>query len=170
MSIASNKENDEKLPGQNPSFPSVKTSPIVSAPATKVVSKRKKRQSWSKEVSTIAEYSKRHCKDNWIVVGKLSIESYQFLWHTISHVINPFLSIIKEDGVLVELMGKGSDVHELKWPHIAAEINQIFGSDRTGKQCRERWLNHLRPDIKKGDWTVDEEFMIKYFYKAFGPK
>jgi len=24
---------------------------------------------------------------------------------------------------------------------------------RIGKQCRERWHNHLNPDIKKEDWS-----------------
>ena len=87
-----------------------------------------------------------------------------------SHFKSIVFQHFKEDDILVELMGSGFDGHDLKWPQIAARINQIFGSTRTGKQCRERWLNHLRPDIKKGNWTVDEEFMIEYFYKTFGPK
>ena len=28
---------------------------------------------------------------------------------------------------------------------------------RIGKQCRERWHNHLNPDIKKDKWTEDED-------------
>ena len=31
---------------------------------------------------------------------------------------------------------------------------------RTGKQCRERYVNHLVEGIKKGDWTKDEEDLI----------
>ncbi len=31
---------------------------------------------------------------------------------------------------------------------------------RTGKQCRERWHNHLNPDIKKCAWTEDEDRLI----------
>ena len=31
---------------------------------------------------------------------------------------------------------------------------------RIGKQCRERWFNHLDPDIKKGDWTPDEDAVL----------
>ncbi len=27
--------------------------------------------------------------------------------------------------------------------------------ERTGKQCRERWHNHLGAGIKKGDWTEE---------------
>ena len=38
----------------------------------------------------------------------------------------------------------------IKWSVIAAQL-----PGRIGKQCRERWFNHLDPDIKKGDWTPD---------------
>ena len=40
----------------------------------------------------------------------------------------------------------------IKWSVIAAQL-----PGRIGKQCRERWFNHLDPDIKKGDWTPDED-------------
>ena len=29
--------------------------------------------------------------------------------------------------------------------------------ERTGKQCRERWYNHLDPCVKKGEWTSEVE-------------
>ncbi|CAN8074643.1 unnamed protein product [Agarophyton chilense] len=31
---------------------------------------------------------------------------------------------------------------------------------RTGKQCRERWLNHLQDGIRKGFWTAKEDEII----------
>lgn len=34
---------------------------------------------------------------------------------------------------------------------------------RLGKQCRERWHNHLNPDVKKSSWTAEEDVII---YKA----
>jgi myb proto-oncogene protein len=52
------------------------------------------------------------------------------------------------------------------WTRIAEKLNL----SRTGKQCRERWQNHLRPNIKKGEWTVEEEDMIQNMYQTFGPK
>jgi len=33
-------------------------------------------------------------------------------------------------------------------------------STRTGKQCRERYHNHLQPNIRKGDWTEEEDRII----------
>ncbi len=36
------------------------------------------------------------------------------------------------------------------WAIIALEVSQQNGGTlRTSKQCRERWKNHLSPDIKK---------------------
>lgn len=34
------------------------------------------------------------------------------------------------------------------------KVGESF-SERTGKQCRERWYNHLDPSVKKGDWTAE---------------
>jgi len=31
---------------------------------------------------------------------------------------------------------------------------------RSGKQCRERWVNHLKPEVKKGGWTHEEDELI----------
>ena len=39
-----------------------------------------------------------------------------------------------------------------------------FIPGRTGKQCREHWNNCLNPDLVKGDWTSEEDFLIMYFY------
>lgn len=56
------------------------------------------------------------------------------------------------------------------WSNIAEAVNAAKQKSRTGKQCRERYLNHLRPNIKKGFWTKEEEAMIKFYYETFGPK
>ena len=40
--------------------------------------------------------------------------------------------------------------------------------DRTGKQCRERYMNHLQGGIKKGDWTPEEDRIIIEQQKLLG--
>ena len=35
---------------------------------------------------------------------------------------------------------------------------------RTFKQCREHWNNCVNPDLIKGKWTPEEDFLIMYFY------
>ena len=39
---------------------------------------------------------------------------------------------------------------------------------RNGKQCRERWLNHLSPDIRKGVWSDHEERTLKEAHAKLG--
>ena len=41
---------------------------------------------------------------------------------------------------------------------------------RNGKQCRERWRNHLRPELNKGDWTQDEDVTIWSRVQQLGTK
>lgn len=31
---------------------------------------------------------------------------------------------------------------------------------RLGKQCRERWFNHLDPSVKKTEWTSHEDEIL----------
>ncbi|RRT35859.1 hypothetical protein B296_00050498 [Ensete ventricosum] len=39
---------------------------------------------------------------------------------------------------------------------------------RCGKSCRLRWVNYLRPDIKRGNFTKEEEEMIIRLHEAYG--
>lgn len=41
---------------------------------------------------------------------------------------------------------------------------------RIGKQCRERWHNQLRPDIKREAWTDDEEIILIGCHLRLGNK
>jgi len=51
------------------------------------------------------------------------------------------------------------------WAQIATELHM-----RNGKQCRERWRNHLRPELNKGDWTQDEDVTIWSRVQQLGTK
>lgn len=42
--------------------------------------------------------------------------------------------------------------------------------NRGGKQCRERWYNHLREGINKDQWSQQEEWVLALGVKAFGHK
>eukprot|EP00004_Rigifila_ramosa_P026206 TRINITY_DN8061_c0_g1_i1.p1 TRINITY_DN8061_c0_g1~~TRINITY_DN8061_c0_g1_i1.p1 ORF type:complete len:559 (-),score=65.01 TRINITY_DN8061_c0_g1_i1:44-1720(-) len=50
-----------------------------------------------------------------------------------------------------------------KWSLIASHLN-----GRIGKQCRERWHNHLNPDIRKDAWTMEEERTILDAHNRLG--
>ena len=40
-----------------------------------------------------------------------------------------------------------------------------FIQGRKGKQCREHWNNCLNPELKKGNWGPEEDFLIMFFYE-----
>lgn len=52
-----------------------------------------------------------------------------------------------------------------KWSLIASHLR-----GRLGKQCRERWFNHLNPDIKKDAWTAEEDEIILQAHWELGNK
>ena len=39
---------------------------------------------------------------------------------------------------------------------------------RCGKSCRLRWMNYLRPDLKRGRFSQHEEDLIIALHKALG--
>ena len=51
------------------------------------------------------------------------------------------------------------------WPRIT----QIL-PHRSSKQCRERWFNHLDPNVRKMPWTLEEDKLIFQQYKSIGGK
>ncbi|XP_028754588.1 transcription factor MYB93-like, partial [Neltuma alba] len=44
------------------------------------------------------------------------------------------------------------------------------GLNRCGKSCRLRWTNYLRPDIKRGKFTEEEEKLIIKLHSVLGNK
>ena len=52
-----------------------------------------------------------------------------------------------------------------KWSFVA----QLM-CNRKGKQCRDRYINHLSPSIKKGEWSTKEEMMIVEGHRALGTR
>jgi len=60
-----------------------------------------------------------------------------------------------EDDAIVNLVDKYGTK---RWTFIAQMLKEEIGiSGRTGKQCRERWHNHLDPHIKKDPINKPEE-------------
>lgn len=49
------------------------------------------------------------------------------------------------------------------WSKIASQM-----PGRIGKQCRERWFNHLDPVVKKGPWTDEEDKIIIDAHRRMG--
>lgn len=67
----------------------------------------------------------------------------------------------EEDETVIKCMQQGMK----KWSEIAS-----FVPGRIGKQCRERWFNHLDPTIQKGDWTKEEDDKLFKAQHKYGNK
>ncbi|GAA5840509.1 hypothetical protein JCM9279_007351 [Rhodotorula babjevae] len=107
--------------------------------------------SWQ-EVATLAfpdgKFSKTECNSRWTSLSRP--KTIKGSWTA------------AEDAKLVELVDEfGSE----KWVIISSQMGS-----RTGKQCRERWHNHLNPNIKKSDWSPEEDALIRDLHAKIGPK
>eukprot|EP01038_Epipyxis_sp_PR26KG_P011962 gene11962-16011_t len=73
-----------------------------------------------------------------------------------------------EDAILVSMVERlGTN----KWASIAeAIITQVPGVKRTGKQCRERWHNHLDPNVVKSTLSPEEIIIITTSHEELGNK
>lgn len=52
-----------------------------------------------------------------------------------------------------------------KWSQCSEYIK-----GRNGKQCRERWFNTLNPEVKKGNWEIEEDYKIFFLFTSLGGK
>merc|ERR1712238_602659 len=66
---------------------------------------------------------------------------------------------VEEDNILRDKRA----LYGRKWAKIAAHL-----PGRQGKQCRERYVNHLDPELKKGEWTDDEEAILIALHEHHG--
>jgi len=66
----------------------------------------------------------------------------------------------EEDEKLVQMVEK---LGPKNWSQIALAL-----PGRIGKQCRERWHNHLNPNIKRERWTEEEDAIIIEAHQRLG--
>ena len=77
--------------------------------------------------------TKLNCKNKWLRTQNIKIN--KSLWTD------------EEDTVLRNLVQANGTKN---WAVIAIQFSQHFAEkERSRKQCRERWLNYLDPDINK---------------------
>uniref|UniRef100_A0A8B9HPG2 V-myb avian myeloblastosis viral oncogene homolog-like 2a n=2 Tax=Astyanax mexicanus TaxID=7994 RepID=A0A8B9HPG2_ASTMX len=100
------------------------------------------------------------------VAGCLPSRTEQECKYRFTSVLDP--ALIKgawtkeEDNMLIELVTRFGDK---KWAKIASYLK-----GRRGKQCRERWHNHLDPSVNKNSWTEDEDLIICSAHKRLGTR
>ncbi|MBA0847762.1 hypothetical protein Goshw_022836 [Gossypium schwendimanii] len=68
---------------------------------------------------------------------------------------------MEEDLILINYIANHG---EGVWNSLA----KAAGLKRTGKSCRLRWLNYLRPDVRRGNITAEEQFLIMELHTKWG--
>jgi hypothetical protein len=106
-----------------------------------------------------------HEGKNWksiasYIPGKTEVQCL----HRWTKVLNPNVTkgpwTTEEDSRVVDLVA----LHGAKkWSVIAQHL-----PGRIGKQCRERWHNHLNPDINKTPWSEEEDRRILECHQQLG--
>ena len=123
---------------------------------------------WTSEEDEILRRAVQQCEGkNWKKIAEYFTDrsDVQCL-HRWQKVLNP--DLIKgpwtkeEDEKIIALVKEHGPK---KWSVIADNL-----PGRIGKQCRERWHNHLNPDIKQDPWSVDEDKVLIDAHKKFGNK
>ena len=132
------------------------------------VSSDKKRGKWTAaEDAQLRAAVLQHKGKNWKNIAKAAFgdsKSDVQCLHRWQKVLDP--KLVKgpwtkaEDSMVVQLVDKYGPK---KWSTIAANL-----PGRIGKQCRERWHNHLNPDIRKDAWTQEEDDVILSAHKSMG--
>jgi myb proto-oncogene protein len=120
---------------------------------------------WTKEEDAKLKQLVEEYHENWSVIAvhlpqRTELQCQQ-RWHK---VINPELVkgpwTKEEDEMVIHLVERYGPK---KWTLIARHLK-----GRIGKQCRERWHNHLNPNIKKTAWTDEEDKIIYQAHKQWG--
>jgi len=126
----------------------------------------KKSGKWTEEEDNqlqqiVPIYNERHWrKISQHMQGRSAIQCL----HRWTKILKPGLvkgpwSVEEDDRLIVWVQEKGP----LKWAQCAHLI-----PGRSGKQCRERWFNNLNPNVKKGEWSPEEDDMIFKLYVDYG--
>uniref|UniRef100_A0A8C5WCB2 MYB proto-onco like 1 n=1 Tax=Leptobrachium leishanense TaxID=445787 RepID=A0A8C5WCB2_9ANUR len=136
------------------------------APVQKDVKKIWSRVKWTKdEDEKLKRLVEQHGTDDWALISCHFLNrSDVHCQHRWQKVLNP--ELIKgpwtkeEDQRVIELVHKYGPK---RWSLIAKHLK-----GRIGKQCRERWHNHLNPEVKKSSWTEEEDRIIFEAHKRIG--
>ncbi|KAJ8753702.1 hypothetical protein K2173_026378 [Erythroxylum novogranatense] len=68
---------------------------------------------------------------------------------------------LEEDNLLIRYIARHG---EGRWNLVAERA----GLRRTGKSCRLRWLNYLKPDVKRGNFSLQEQLLILDLHSNWG--
>ncbi|PHU28255.1 Transcriptional activator Myb [Capsicum chinense] len=150
------------------STPRCSSEPGSSCQRSSGQTKRSSQAGWTaEEDNLLTEVVKRFKGRNWKGIAEcLNGRTDVQCLHRWQKVLNPELVkgpwTKEEDDHIIELVEKFGCK---KWSIIAKSL-----PGRIGKQCRERWHNHLDPTIKRDAWTELEDLVLCRYHQIYGNK
>ncbi|KAK7396994.1 hypothetical protein VNO78_18158 [Psophocarpus tetragonolobus] len=81
---------------------------------------------------------------------------------------------VKKGGSIEQVGQSEEEIKKGAWSLEEDTILQNYvathghGLKRSGKSCRLRWLNYLRPDVRRGNITVEEQITILELHSRWG--
>ncbi|XP_062002178.1 transcription factor MYB3R-2 isoform X2 [Rosa rugosa] len=150
--------------------PGIGSSPAEASPVNKRITGpiRRAKGGWTpQEDETLRNAVAKFKGKNWKKIAQYFPDRSEVqCLHRWQKVLNPELVkgpwTQEEDDKIVELVAKYGPT---KWSLISKSL-----PGRIGKQCRERWHNHLNPDIKREAWTLVEELALMHAHRMHGNK
>lgn len=114
------------------------------------------RGSWTpQEDMRLIAYIQKHGHTNWRALPKQAGRLASWAWQMCT------ASCWKQRRDVPSLSGRLLIIHvHVFW----------IGLLRCGKSCRLRWINYLRPDLKRGNFTDEEEEAIIRLHGLLGNK
>jgi len=132
------------------------------------VSSKTSQTTWTEEEDALLSklMSKHNIITSEIVSENFPDKSFQHVLDRWNKVLNPALVkgswTAKED----ECIAKWVEAHGPKnWSALATTL-----PGRLGKQCRERWVNNLSPELNRQPWTEEEDSLLIEHRKKWGNK
>jgi hypothetical protein len=109
---------------------------------TDILKKYKNPRDWSPIAKELNRgRSAKECHERWIRYLKPGVRKGQWTDH--------------EDAIVIEAVTTSSDQPFTRWSDLA---NRLPG--RVGKQIRDRWVNHLNPNINHLPFSKDDDLLL----------
>lgn len=148
--------------------------------------KKKYKRTWKRtQIEHLYSITKEYCQNSGKSLEHLDLADFEIISKSTSQTPNQCMTKMveirtsgtlrsgvwspEEDSKLRNFILNGDN----KWGDIAEILNTEFHCDlkvRTGKQCKERWNNHLDPQMNRGSWTLEEDFNLIDAHIQYGNK